>query len=207
MKHVLCFGLGLALLASCSKETVTDSVIERNPLLAKKEIPAFSEIGNILLGGLGAAEISAFDPSTNKLFVVNNTNANNRIDVVNLADPSNPVLLSSISIAVYGGLVNSVAVSNGKLAAAIESAPKTNNGKVVVFNTTNYSVVANITVGAQPDMVTFTPNGLFILSANEGEPNADYSVDPIGTVSIIDIANGYSVNTLDFAALLRKKML
>lgn len=37
------------------------------------------------------------------------------------------------------------------------------------------------------------------MSANEGEPNADYSLDPDGSVSIIDVTNNYVVTTLNFA--------
>ncbi len=36
------------------------------------------------------------------------------------------------------------------------------------------------------------------MSVNEGEPNADYSVDPDGSVSIIDVTNNYAVTTLNF---------
>ena len=78
------------------------------------------------LGESGAAEISAFDPHTRKLFVVNNTAGNNRIDVVNLSNPSAPILITTIPVSIYGGLVNSVYVKNGKLAAAIEAVVKTN---------------------------------------------------------------------------------
>ena len=67
------------------------------------------------LGETGAAEISSFDPLTKKLFVVNNTAGNNRIDVVNLSNPSTPVLITTIPISIYGGLVNSVYVKDGKL--------------------------------------------------------------------------------------------
>ncbi|TNJ34110.1 choice-of-anchor I family protein [Prosthecochloris vibrioformis] len=156
-----------------------------------------THLDTFTVGGEGAAEISAYDATTQKLFV---TNAElNRIDVLDLSNPSNVTRLTSIDISAYGGNVNSVAVHGGRLAMAIEADVKQDPGKVVVLSTDDFSELASVTVGALPDMVTFTPDGNFILSANEGEPNADYSVDPDGTVSIIDTSD-YSVTTLDFSA-------
>ena len=48
-------------------------------------------------------------------------------------------------------------------------------------------------------MITYSHDGKFILTANEGEPNDDYSQDPDGSVSIIDVAANYAVTTLNFA--------
>ena len=195
---------GIIMLASCTKtfqepQAKSEEFATAANGNSNHESSTFGESGMIDLGETGAAEISAFDPLTKKLFVVNNTAGNNRIDVVNLSNPSNPVLVTTIPISIYGGLVNSVYVKYGKLAAAIEGTVKTNNGKVVVFNTTTYAEIAVRTVGALPDMVTFSPDGKYILSANEGEPNDAYTIDPPGTVSIIDVEDNYSVTTLDFS--------
>ena len=53
------------------------------------------------------------------------------------------------------------------------------------------NVLGTDTVGALPDMVTFTPDGSHLLVANEGEPNSygqPDSVDPVGSVSVIALA-------------------
>jgi hypothetical protein len=99
---------------------------------SEKESTTFTEIGSIDLGEGGASEISAYDPLTKRLFVVNNADVN-KIDVVDLSNPASPIYVSSIQVAPFGGLVNSVAVFDGKLAAAVESIPKTDNGKAVIF--------------------------------------------------------------------------
>ena len=63
-------------------------------------------------------------------------------------------------------------------------------------------------VGALPDMLTFTPNGRYVLVANEGQPNTyekpGEANDPEGSVSVIDMLKGAAnlsqvdVRTADF---------
>jgi hypothetical protein len=167
---------------------------------ADKEDPSsFTEIASIDIGDAGAAKITAYDPETKRLFVVNN-GAVNKIDVVALDDLSNLSVIHSIDLAPYGGLVNSLSVHDGLLAAAIESISKQDPGKIVVFKTNSYAEVKVIPVGALPDMVTWSPDGKYIVSANEGEPSTDYVNDPVGTVSIISVKNNFSVVNLDFAS-------
>ncbi len=132
-----------------------------------------------------AAEINAFDSVTQKLFVVNGST--DSIDVLDLSDPGNPLYNHSIEISAYGSAANSVAVIDGLLAVAIESDPKQDPGSVVFFNAANYRFLNQLKTGALPDMLTFTPDGKYLLVANEGEPDDDYSIDPEGSISIIQI--------------------
>jgi len=135
----------------------------------------------------GASEISAYDPVTQRLFITNGSSS--QIDILSISDPTKPTLVSSISLAAFGGGANSVAFKNGILAAAVENTVVQNPGNVVFFNADG-GFLNSVTVGALPDMLTFTPDGTKVLVANEGEPNSDYTVDPEGSVSIVNLAAG-----------------
>lgn len=192
MKQVL-HALTLIIILNACEKTDTEINVAEYPA-------TYAEISSINLGGAGAAEITTYDPQTKRLFAVNNGSVN-KIDVIDFSNPSAISVIHSISITPYGGFVNSVDVKNGKLAAAIESINKQEAGKIVVFNTTTYAEEKQITVGALPDMVSFSPDGKYIVSANEGEPNASYTNDPEGSVSIISVHENYSVKTINFNAL------
>lgn len=181
---------------ACKKTETVPSLDET----VNEDLASYTEIASLNLGGVGSAEITTYDALTKRLFAVNNGTLN-KIDVIDMSNPASIKVLQSISMAPYGGYVNSVDVNNGFLAAAIESTNKQAAGKVAVFNTSTLALVKEITVGSLPDMVVFSPSGRFILTANEGEPNDAYTVDPEGTVSIIDVQNNYSVKTINFSAL------
>lgn len=135
----------------------------------------------------GAAKITAYDPITQTLFSTNGST--NQIDAISISDPTNPSLLFNIDLAGFGGDVNSVAYSNGIFAVAVENEIITDPGQVLFFNPFG-DLINQLTVGALPDMLTFTPDGSKLLVANEGEPNSDYTIDPEGSVSIIDLSKG-----------------
>jgi DNA-binding beta-propeller fold protein YncE len=160
---------------------------------------SFKEVASIDLGETAASEISAYDPASRRLFTVNNESSA-KVEVLDLSAFPAVTKLPSIDISQLGGVANSVAVSDGKLAIALEASNKQANGSVIVKNTTTLATIKQITVGPLPDMVTFSPDGKYIVIANEGEPNADYTVDPEGSVSIINVADNYSVKTLTFGA-------
>jgi hypothetical protein len=136
-------------------------------------------------------EIVAYDAASQRLFATSAVEG--RLDIVNFANPEAPITLSSINMTPYGG-VTSVAVKNGVVAVASPNTNEQLNGSVVFFDT-NGVFLSQVTVGALPDNISFSPDGTKVLTANEGQPNADYSVDPEGSVSIIDISGGVATLT------------
>jgi len=147
-----------------------------------------------------AAEIVAHDPSNQRLFVVNALAST--IDVLDINDPAMPVKLSTIDATAEGAAANSVAVYGDLVAVAIEAENKQANGKVVFYNSTDLNKVGEVVVGALPDMVTFTRDGMKVLVANEGEPSTDYQIDPVGSISILGVSEGQlvGVRTAGFSA-------
>lgn len=142
-----------------------------------------------------ATEISAFDPETQSLFQINgNTNS---VDILSLADPTSPTLTGSLGLDAFGvpGSPTSVAVQNGIAAVSVANDDDALPGSVVFVDVnaaTPTPVV--VSVGVLPDSLAFTPDGNFVVVANEGEPvgddNDDLVVDPEGSISVIDISSG-----------------
>jgi len=192
----------MATMAITACKKTSEPIDIEEPIVAE-DIASFKETASLDLGGETSAEISAYDPSTKKLFVVSNEGGA-KVEVVDLSNYPTVTKLKTLNFNSNAG-INSVAINNGLLAIALDGADKQGNGDVVVLKTTDLSEVKKITVGAMPDMVTFSPDGNYILSANEGEPGDDYKVDPKGTISIINIKDNYSVKTLDFAAFESQK--
>ena len=154
------------------------------------------------LAGSNSAEIVSFDSDVDRLYIANSVGQ--KLDIVNFSNPASPTIINSISLTPYGN-INSVVAHDSIIAVALESVPAQTNGKVVFFDY-NGNFINQVTVGAMPDMITFNKNFTKILTANEGEPDATYSVDPEGSISIIDLTPGYvnltnaNVTTLGFTA-------
>lgn len=151
----------------------------------------------------GGSEIAAHDPATQRLFVVNG--GSHTVDVLDIRNPLLPALVRTIDMTPFGNAANSVAVHDGLVVAAVENVNRQAPGSAVFFDA-NGNHLKTVTVGALPDMVVFSPNGDWVLVANEGEPSDDYLVDPEGSVSVIDLRHGVShlaqsdVRTAGFAA-------
>lgn len=147
-------------------------------------------------------EIVVHDAVSQRLFTTSTVAG--YLDIIDFSNPTNLSVINSVNINPYGG-VTSVAVKNGIVAVASPNADETLNGSVIFFDT-NGTFLKQVTVGALPDMITFSPDGTKVMTANEGQPNIDYSIDPEGSVSIIDISGGIAslsqsnVTTLLFTA-------
>ncbi len=151
-----------------------------------------------------ASEIPAFDPGSDRVYVV----AGSTVNVYQMDGSGALASLGSLApgFVVPPGLSaapNSVAIKGGLVAVAYELKDSTSgahqNGRVSFFNAADGSFVNSVEVGALPDMLIFTPDGLKLLVANEGEPNSygqPNSFDPEGSVSIVDLAGGAAAATV-----------
>ena len=163
------------------------------------------------------SEITAFDPISDRLFVV----AGSVVEILNLSNPASPSKIGDLAFNTSGDpdgttaggftlIPNSVAVgkagtvSDGIVAVAIAITNQTtaddNPGEVQFFNATTGAFISKVNVGFLPDMLTFTPDGTKVLTANEGQPNNAYTTDPVGSVSIIDLAGGIATPTIQEAS-------
>lgn len=143
------------------------------------------------------AEISAYDDVNDRIYSTNSKDLG--VSVFSFVDG---IVSKSdfIDLSSYGEAPTSVAVHNGILAVAMPNTTVTDNGQVLFYDK-DLTLLKSVTVGPLPDMVTFSPDGNYVLVANEGEPNDDYTVDPEGSISVINISGGVAsatVNNADF---------
>ncbi|MEA5621950.1 choice-of-anchor I family protein [Nostoc sp. UHCC 0251] len=149
------------------------------------------------------AEISVFDSGSDRLFVV----AGSIVEIYNVSNTGTLTSAGSLATGFTApvgtqAIPNSVAVKNGIVAVAYAIQNSSTNaqqtGKVSFYNAAG-TFLNSVEVGALPDMLTFTPDGTKVLVANEGEPNSygqPNSVDPEGSVSIINISGGVASATV-----------
>jgi DNA-binding beta-propeller fold protein YncE len=149
-----------------------------------------------------AAEIVAYHAASKTAFLVNSNSK--AVDVVSLDDVTAPTITLTLDVAGdvetavtelsdgdLGG-VNSVDVHGDHMAVAIEADTKQDIGYIAFYNVDG-TFISAVAAGALPDKVGFSPDGKYAVAANEGEPNGDYSVDPEGSITIIDVSGGFDL--------------
>lgn len=145
------------------------------------------------LGFLGSNETGQFDESAAEITAVHGDTAFTvnaeaaTVDIIDISDPHKPEKRGEIT---GSGVANSIAVRDDGLGViALENEDKTEPGSLMFFDatTTSATVLGTAPVGSLPDMVALTPDGAHALVANEGEPAEDFSTDPEGTVTVVDL--------------------
>ena len=144
-----------------------------------------------------SAEIVSYDKCSDKLYVVNAEDAT--VDVLSLAQTTSaPAKHGTIDLSAAAtaagieiGAANSVSAKQGLVAVAIEADTKQDNGLIALYRSDTLALIGTYTAGALPDMVTLSEDARYILTANEGEPSGDYTNDPEGSVTIVDLQNGF----------------
>ena len=176
----------------------------------------------------GAAEIVAYQASKKWIYAINSSGDDAVINILpadtfdtaalvkdneGVISATNLTSVITLSLNEHTqGDANSIAIdeNNNLLAVAMAAKSTGDAGQIAFYDISGDSPVfiKNVTVGFLPDMVTFTHDGAKAVVANEGEPSGDYSIDPEGSISIIDITNNVIADTainIDFKAYNNKQ--
>tara|TARA_B100001063_G_scaffold94887_1_gene88548 strand:- start:188 stop:1981 length:1794 start_codon:yes stop_codon:yes gene_type:complete len=171
----------------------------------------------------GAAEIVAYQASKKWIYAINSSGDTavvniipaDTFDTAALAQDNEGIVnTTNLSTAITltlndntPGDANSIAIDENNQLIAVAMAAKNvgEMGQVAFYDISGDTpiFIKNVTAGFLPDMVTFSHDGVKVVVANEGEPNGDYSIDPQGSISIINIIDGEVADTatnIDFTA-------
>lgn len=141
--------------------------------------------------GESGTEIVSYDPKYKQAYSING--ALSAVDILDMSRLTHGkftlkkrILLKDLGV--EGSDITSVAVNKKfhYIAVSIPAKDKTDNG-LVAFLDKDGKLISKVTVGALPDMVTFTNDSKKLIVANEGEPNDAYTVNPEGSVSSIKV--------------------
>jgi hypothetical protein len=185
--------LGLALTANLTQASVLESKD-----LSLNHISSYST-GTTNVDG-GVAEIVKFNSDNSKMYLVNGQTKT--VDIVKVNTDGTTSFNAEtdridVSTMVPGfifGDITSVEINTKQkiIIIAAQEADYSKAGAVVILDYEG-NIIKSVQTGVQPDMVTCTPDGNYILIANEGEPRNGYEggvVDPKGSVTLIDLKNG-----------------
>jgi hypothetical protein len=150
----------------------------------------------------GGAEDVSYYPDGQRLFVV--SVATGQIEVLDISDPTHPTkerILDASNAFEAASSTTSLDISGDTVAVVATTTDRQSSGRVIFYDAVSLATVAVVEVGVLPDMVTFTPDGKYVLVANVGA--ASKSANPRGSVSVIDIRDGvrnFTVATASFEA-------
>ncbi len=181
---------------SLDVDNQSQTVPSQDTRLAAKEIGSYDSAAPFDKGG---TEIVSFNPKNDQLYSVNGyTNA---VEVIDASNPSQLKKVSELKIEDFGiessGLTSVAVHPSGKYVAAAAPAKVEQENGSVVFVYADGSYASHVKVGPLPDNIVFTHDGKKLLVANEGEPNDDYTVNPVGGISVIALPDDISTLSQD----------
>ncbi|MEY4480830.1 MAG: hypothetical protein RLZZ267_1508 [Bacillota bacterium] len=151
----------------------------------------------------GVAEIVAYNPENQKLYLVNGSSNPATLDIVKLGAKGELTKEKSINIKemvdsitfTYGDLT-SVVVStiNDRIYVAAQEKDANKEGRILILDYAG-NLITQVHAGVQPDMITVSKNGRYVLTANEGEPRVK-GIDPQGSITILDTFTGFTKHLL-----------
>lgn len=157
----------------------------------------------------GVAEIVKYNKYNQTMYLVSGVNQSLHIIDLNNLDSNGYLDLSAkkiVTLATLGindaGDITSVDVSpdGQEIAIAIQHQDYKENGYIARLSAEG-DLISIASAGIQPDMITYSPDGSLILTANEGEPREGYddgAIDPKGSITALTTATN-EVNDIDFS--------
>ncbi len=185
---------------SVPEEPVTGETY-RNASFETDAALTLDRTGDVTLGSAdpdgGVAEIVAYNADNQKAYVVNGQNG--LLDVISVNEDGSLSVDQEIQVRdlIAGfdyGDMTSVAVDtvNDRVVVALQAADYTAAGRIAVLDYDG-NLLDSYETGVQPDMITVSGNGKWILTADEGEPRQGYgagTVDPAGSVTLVNTETG-----------------
>lgn len=148
-----------------------------------------------------AAEIADYHAPTQRVIFSNSND--NTVVVLDISDPTNPTYVTEAMPPDGIDGIQSVSfydIDLGSFAAAY-SGENIGDSGLIMMRGLSGSMFGSFQAGALPDMVLTSPSllnsNIAVISANEGEPDDDYQVDPLGSITVIDNLP-VIINTYDF---------
>jgi len=164
-----------------------------------------SYIGKYSVGAVnedgGVAEIVVYNNDNKRIYMVNG--ALGSLDIVDAGvlrsgqftelNLYKRIDVSAMGVAngfTYGDLTSAaVSTKNKQIALAVQHNTYSEPGYIVIVNYEG-EYIRHYSAGVQPDMICYTPDEQYILTADEGEPRFGYAggaIDPPGSVTIVNV--------------------
>lgn len=199
-KNILCKILSALLTTMIMTSMVDFTLVNAESKSFIEKVATFSTGSSSEDGG--AAEIVKYNKDNNKFYVINGIKS--QIHIVSLDNANGNLNEDSIINVkdfvekdgfVYGD-ITSIFINNERkeIAVSVQEQDYTKNGKVVILDYDG-NLKSIYEAGVQPDMITYTPDSKYILTANEGEPRGGIGegiIDPQGSVTIVNLESGES---------------